>query len=325
MFNALINSLKSGSINVIDTAINYRYQKSERSIGAALQYLHNVEKIGRDEYFLCSKGGFLPEDADQGIPSQVLVNELINKGKIKQDDIVGNCHCMHPNYLEEVLEKSLDNLGVECLDLYYLHNTSEVQMPVLGEKVYWKKLQQAFEFLERQIQLKKIKNYGIATWLAFRSPPNEEKIHLSLEKVVQLAEKIGGKNNGFKFIQLPINIMMAECFSEKWQKFQNQDLQLLRVARELEINVIVSSTLMGGKLFQSPLQGDIFKQCKSNATRHLQLIRSIPSTSICSALVGHKSYKNVMDNLELGKIPLLTEDEFWDYLLPLEEEDIQQK
>jgi diketogulonate reductase-like aldo/keto reductase len=69
--------IRSGALNVIDTAINYRCQKSERVIGAAIRYLLNPDlqaldsdggaekfKITRDMLFIASKSGYVPEDAD---------------------------------------------------------------------------------------------------------------------------------------------------------------------------------------------------------------------------------------------------------------------
>ena len=41
MFNAIVDSVNTGGVNVIDTAINYRYMKSERTVGAALRFLIN--------------------------------------------------------------------------------------------------------------------------------------------------------------------------------------------------------------------------------------------------------------------------------------------
>src|SRR5215469_8813536 len=54
--DALIAAGQSG-INVFDTAINYRNQRSERYIGAAMQQLQ------RDEIVICTKAGFLTPGA----------------------------------------------------------------------------------------------------------------------------------------------------------------------------------------------------------------------------------------------------------------------
>ena len=72
MFNSVMDSIKTGGVNIIDTAINYRYMKSERSIGAALQYMLNTNTTSREELFICSKGGYIPEDSDQGISGKMM-------------------------------------------------------------------------------------------------------------------------------------------------------------------------------------------------------------------------------------------------------------
>ena len=48
--------------NVIDTAANYRFQRSERSIGNALRELTEAGGFSRDEIVICTKGGYLPFD-----------------------------------------------------------------------------------------------------------------------------------------------------------------------------------------------------------------------------------------------------------------------
>jgi len=78
------------------------------------------------------------------------------------------------------------------------------------------KLGKAFEFLEKCREQKKIVNYGMATWICFWAKPNEDKLYLNLQKVLELAEKVGGKNHGMRYIQAPINIMMPEVFAEPW-------------------------------------------------------------------------------------------------------------
>ena len=51
--DAVKKSIMSG-INVIDTAINYRAQKSERNIGQALSELISANSVSRDELFICT-------------------------------------------------------------------------------------------------------------------------------------------------------------------------------------------------------------------------------------------------------------------------------
>jgi len=61
--DAVKRSIISG-INVIDTAINYRSQKAERSVGKAVSELIQEEKISRDQIFLSTKNGYVTNDAD---------------------------------------------------------------------------------------------------------------------------------------------------------------------------------------------------------------------------------------------------------------------
>jgi hypothetical protein len=70
--------------------------------------------------------------------------------------------------------------------------------------------------LEEQVAEGTIMNYGIATYSSLRVKPTEDKMHLSLEKVYKLAEKVGGSDHHFKYVQVPINVLMPEAFVEPW-------------------------------------------------------------------------------------------------------------
>ena len=100
MYNAIKMSLLSGGINVVDTALNYRYQKSERTVGKALETL--VEKYGlkRDEFFVSSKIGYFADDADEGLPGRIVVEDLIKEGKVPREEVIPDLHCLHPEFLE---------------------------------------------------------------------------------------------------------------------------------------------------------------------------------------------------------------------------------
>lgn len=53
----------------------------------------------------------------------------------------------------------------------------------------------------------KIKHYGLSSWNSFRVSPKDPN-HLSLASLVRLAEKVRGKDHGFKFIQVPVKIKL---------------------------------------------------------------------------------------------------------------------
>ncbi|KRX10506.1 NADP-dependent oxidoreductase domain [Pseudocohnilembus persalinus] len=333
MFNAICDSVLTGGVNVIDTAINYRYMKSERSVGAAVRHLVENLEYGRDELFIASKGGYIIDDADNGIPGSVQLEQLIKEAGVPKEEIITDLHSMHPKFLDYMIQKSLNNIGVETLDLYYLHNSAEQQMSLIGEEKYYDKLKKSFEFLQEQIDIKKtIKAYGMATWLCFRSPKSEEKIHTSLHKVTEIAKQIGGQNHGFKYIQVPINVMMPEAFCEKWQETSEDpssetyepEVFLLRAARQNQVNVISSSPLMQGAMLNVPLPSDVFK-CKNLGAKHLQFMRSIPSPALISTLIGQKTNRHTKMNLEVIQYPPLEVEEFWEFMTPKERQQFPEE
>lgn len=81
---------------------------------------------------------------------------------------------------------------------------------------------------------------------------------------------------------------------------------------------------MSGTLINCPLPSDVFK-CANQGAKHLQFVRSIPSKSIISTLVGQKANRHVKKNLEVVLNPKLTEDEFWEFLIPSKREQDQEE
>ena len=65
MYNAIKQAVLSGGLNHIDTAPNYRYMKSEKTVGKAITTLHNKYDITRNMLFLTSKAGYVPENAQE--------------------------------------------------------------------------------------------------------------------------------------------------------------------------------------------------------------------------------------------------------------------
>ena len=119
------HALRSG-INVIDSAINYRCQRSERAVGTAIREAIAAGEIERDEVFICTKGGYLPLDetppASRADYKAYVQREFLDPGIIPPGELVADGHCIAPEYLEHQIDRSRENLGVRTIDLYYLHN-----------------------------------------------------------------------------------------------------------------------------------------------------------------------------------------------------------
>ena len=205
--HAVIHAVESGC-NVIDSAINYRLQRSERSVGAALQDLAG-RGFGRDEIILATKGGFIPYDGAPPADLRRYFEEtFFQQGIATAADIVSSCHCMTPRFFLNQLDCSLRNLAVDCIDIYYIHNP-ETQLVKISREDFDTRLLSAFEALEGAVSAGKIRMYGTATWNSYRNDP-AAKDYLSLADIVELAKRAGGSDHHFKVIQLPLNLGMRK-------------------------------------------------------------------------------------------------------------------
>src|SRR5688572_4354681 len=102
---SVVRAVQLGA-NVIDTAANYRFQRSERSIGAALQELIGEQGFSREELVICTKGGYLPFDGTPPRDMRRYVEEtFVNLGIAEFADFAGGSHCMTPKYLQHQLSQ----------------------------------------------------------------------------------------------------------------------------------------------------------------------------------------------------------------------------
>eukprot|EP01025_Chloroclados_australasicus_P034166 TRINITY_DN3499_c0_g1_i3.p1 TRINITY_DN3499_c0_g1~~TRINITY_DN3499_c0_g1_i3.p1 ORF type:complete len:344 (+),score=27.12 TRINITY_DN3499_c0_g1_i3:638-1669(+) len=304
--SAIIKAVSSG-INVIDTASNYRNGRAEKSVGDALYSLLNDDsKYGftREMLFISTKAGFIADD---------LSKQLIKDGEIQKEDLVGGMNCIHPKCIRSSLERSLSAMRIKTVDLLYLHNAAEMQLPEIRKHAFMKKLKTAFLTLEELRKENKIRAYGLATWTCFRVPPQSNQ-HLSLQTVVDLAKEVGGVNHGFRYIQVPINIGMPEAWKERWQIMANQTYSnLLWVAAQNNVGVFTSGPLGEGSLIkdqtiESKLSGfSQLRNVQGYGAKLLQLARSTPG--IVSTLVGMKDGQHVTQNLQLTRINPLDVDD----------------
>ena len=85
-------------VNVVDTAVNYRHQRSERAVGAALAAAIRRGALQRDEVVVASKGGYLAFDRKvPSDPREYFMATYVRTGIVQPGDVVGS-HCMTPRY-----------------------------------------------------------------------------------------------------------------------------------------------------------------------------------------------------------------------------------
>ena len=303
---AIVRAVELGA-NVIDTAANYRFQRSERSIGAALNELAKRGFI-RAELVICTKGGYLPFD---GAPprdvQQYIEDNFVKPGIATFTDIAGGSHCMTPRYLRNQLEQSLRNMGVECVDVYYVHNP-ESQLAAVSEAEFWQRLRNAFETLEQLAADGKLKKYGVATWNGFRSEPDSGGYH-SLERMVETAREVGGPDHHFAFVQLPFNLAMPEALFFQNQKLGDEYVSALEAASSLGVTVMASAAILQGQVARGLPEAirEPLGSLATDAQTGIQFARSAPG--ITTALVGMSSVAHVEENLELAGVPLSQPDD----------------
>jgi aryl-alcohol dehydrogenase-like predicted oxidoreductase len=296
------HALRQG-INIIDSAINYRCQRSERAIGAAVREAIAAGDVERDEVIVCTKGGYLPLDETPPVSradyKTYVQREFVDTGIIAPGELVADGHCIAPEYLEHQIDRSRENLGVRTIDLYYVHNP-EQQLDAIAPAEFQHRLRRAFETLERRVADGDIRSFGCATWQGFRLDPSSRG-YLSLVDLVTIAQSVAGDDHHFSTVQLPINLGMPEAMRSPNQCLPGgRWVTLLEAATELGISVVASATLLQSKLVSGLPQPvrDAFPAFATDAARAIAFVRSLPGVS--TALVGMKSAEHVDQNLQAG-------------------------
>lgn len=306
--NAIYHSLKSGAVNVIDTAINYRSMKSEKNIGHAIKRLIEDKIISRDQVFISTKNGYITNDGDYPTIDvlEYMHKMYISQGIIDSKDISSGYNVLNPNYIRKCIDKSLTNMQLDTIDLVYIHNAYESWFQDISRSEFNEKIRRVFQVYEESRSQNKIRYYGMATWTCFRLPRNEEG-YLSLEDMVRIAEDVAGKDHGFRFIQLPYNLAYREAYSLRNQTVNSDnDLTILEACNKLNIGVFTSVPLLQAKLFDVKIPD--YLGIDNQLLKIVQITRSTPN--VIAPLLGQKKLNHVKENIELAKVAPLNNSEF---------------
>jgi aryl-alcohol dehydrogenase-like predicted oxidoreductase len=304
---AIVRSIAAG-INVLDTSANYRDGRSERAVGAAVRTAILRGEVNRDELFIASKGGYMPLAPGSSHELAAAYLQSISCPQTASETVSG-CHSIHPEFLAHELSSSRANLGLETLDVYYLHNP-EVQLREVERCEFRRRLYRAFVFLEEMCRLGTIRRYGVATWHGLRVP-EEHQLRLDLPEIGEIARAASGdEHHHWAYIQAPLNPLMPELAITR-QCMGGIETPVIEAANQLGVSVIASASLAQGRSLGSFRRamgpavtsrwGDSEAQCS------LQFTRSIPG--VVSCLVGMKTDEHVDEIISMTRRdPLLPEE-----------------
>jgi len=213
---ALEKALLEGC-NLIDTSTNYTDGASERCIGGVLEEMTRSGRMARGEIVVVSKIGYVQgrnmdlalrrEEGGGPFPEMVKVSE-------------GCWHCVHPEFLEDQLDRSLSRLRLERLDACLLHNPeyflghggggrSPSDREAAWEEFY-RRIRVAFVHLEREVRRGRIGWYGVSS-NSFGAPPEDPEstsVGRMLEAAREAAREAGSESgeDHFAVAQLPMNL-----------------------------------------------------------------------------------------------------------------------
>ena len=330
---ALRAALQSG-INLIDTSANYADGGSERLIGEVLTELVQAGSVRREEVVLVSKVGYLQNS------NLRLRQERRQAGK-DFAEVVPYAptleHCIHPDFLDEQLELSLQRLQITCLDGFLLHNPEyyllwalQQGMPVPeAREEYVRRLNQAIVWLEKAADLGRIAWYGVSSNTFPRAADDSQRT--PLEAIWQAACQAGGEEHHLGILQFPCNLLEpAAAIVPAWP----QERTLLEYAAALDLGVLINrplNAIQEGDLIR--LDEDVYDEAGRAAARrfyeaaarlnsswgeapHLRhlALRSLRSLQgVTAVLVGMRRMAYVDDVLkELErKVPEVSGKEIW--------------
>ncbi len=227
--DALRLALRSG-VNLIDTSSNYGDGGSERLIGEVLAEEFASGHLHRERVVVVTKAGYVQgshlREAKRRIEERRPFPETV--------EFSPDCwHNISPEFLDEQISRSLARLKLESLDVLLLHNPEYFLKTSQDLGTYYARIKKAFEFLEGEVERKRIRFYGVSSnaFPEARSKPE----FTSLEKVWDCAAGIK-KNHHFAVIQFPMNIFEPGATTHK----NNGHSTLIEKARELKLGVLTN-------------------------------------------------------------------------------------
>ena len=256
-----VDAALEAGCNLLDTSTNYTDGESESCLGAALEEGAAGRRLEREAIVVVSKIGYVQggnlslarerETAGNPFPGMVKVSP-------------GCWHCVHPDFLEDQLGRSLQRLRLDTLDACLLHNPEYFLEHAhrRGEPVesaraeFYSRLREAFVHLEKEVRAGRIAWYGVSSNSFGADPADPEAT--SLGRMLAAASEaaveagLGAREHHFAVAQLPMNLYEHGPVTVL-KEGSAGNLSTLELARRERIGILVNRPLNafhGGELIR---------------------------------------------------------------------------
>ena len=250
--------------NLIDTSANYTDGQSEILVGKVLK------SYSREKVIVVTKAGYI-QGQNMTLAQARSFPEVVKYGE-------GLWHCIHPEFLETQVALSAHRMQLETIDVFLLHNPeyflshqSHHKSLVEGDhREFYRRVGQAFRFLEKQVAEGKIRWYGISSNNYGR--PLSDQTMTSVHRCLEEAQSISS-NHHFGVVQLPMNLYETGGALES----NNQGMSVLDYCRHHGLGVLINRPL--------------------NAFYHNQMIRLADFTRPGGSPPGKQELKSILQPL----------------------------
>ena len=203
--------------NLIDCAPNYRDGRAEKSVGDALRKAFSTDVCSRDEIFVTTKVGLLPESS----------------GLARRFACGPERECFEPECVLLSLAESLDRLGLACVDCVFIHNLELLRLQGAGH--FPSRFRAIADALEQAVAEGMAQSWGISSWSGFRVPESHPAY-------LKLSGLVSPGTPHLRYLQMPLGLWGSEAVTGNWQ-----DGKSILEAKG-DITVFANSPLRQGEL-----------------------------------------------------------------------------
>lgn len=183
--------------NLIDTSANYTDGLSEKLVGRVLK------DRSRESVFVVTKGGY--------IQGQNMTLALSRKFPDVVTYAEGLWHCIHPDFLETQIQRSMERMQIQTIDAFLLHNPEYFLTEIAhrhpptpaDHAEFYRRIDGAFRFLEEQARAGRIRWYGVSS--NHFGLDEKDPAMTSVSRCLVIAKTISADHR-FNVVQLPLNL-----------------------------------------------------------------------------------------------------------------------